>query len=83
MRPGPLPSGAPKPVKLTISVSAEFAERLRDAVFALRELEQPTTLTGLIVACCNERLARLEHELGGTLPSRGGQNLHPGPLVER
>ncbi len=59
------------------------ADRLRDAVFALRELDQPTTLTGLIVASCNERLARLEHELGAPLPSRGGQNLHPGPLGER
>ncbi len=81
LRPGPLPRGAPKPVKLTISVPADFAERLRDAVFALRELERPTTLTGLIVECCNEKLVRLEHELGGAIPSRGIQNLQPGPLV--
>jgi hypothetical protein len=82
LRPGPLPRGAPKPVKLTISVPAEFATRLRDAVFALRELGRATTLTGLIVDACDERLDRLADECGGAIPSRGDQNLQPGPLVD-
>ena len=68
-------------MKLTISVDPAFAERCRDAVFALRELGRPTTLTGLIIESCAARLDQLAGELGGTIPSRGDQNLQPGPLT--
>jgi hypothetical protein len=78
--PGPPPTTRPRPVKLTISIPAERAEEWRDAVFYLRTLGEPATLTGLIVEGVELYLEGLRQQTDTPIPSRGARNLTPGRL---
>lgn len=66
-------SDTPSRGRITVQLSADTIERLRNAVY----WTPGATLAGIVEACLLETVDRMEHERGGPFPKRE-RSLAPG-----
>jgi len=71
------------PVRVSFVIEPELLERARNAAYALRVLEPPPTLAGLLEAGARHEVEQLErkHHKGRPFPARPERKLRPGRRV--
>jgi hypothetical protein len=79
----PAPPTKWKPVRVSFVIAPELLERARNAAYALRVLEPPPTLAGLLEDGARHEVEQLEkkHHKGRPFPARPERKLRPGRRV--